>query len=57
MKLHEMVTSTDVGVDLIPERLYKTFKQRTDKLCDFKTDNSKKVFRSRRKKQQAKVLL
>jgi hypothetical protein len=57
MKLHEMVTSTDVGVDLIPERLYKTFKQRTDKLCDFKTDKQEKVFRSRRKKHKAKISL
>ena len=47
--------SSDVGVNLIPERLYKTIKQKIDKLCDFKTEKKEKAFRSHRKKHKAKA--
>ena len=52
MKLQEMVTSADVGVDLIPERCYKETKKKIKELCDFKKH---KVSQKNRKKHKEEV--
>ena len=49
MKLHEMVVSTDVGTNLIPERLYNNSKI-IKNLCDFKKPKKCKACHSHHKK-------